>query len=375
MKHIFKIGDGMTIENSTAEERKEIMKLIFEKGYPTIRNEFDYIDFEFSDCVLFMENGFGTSKKVTTPLTYAQMKALILGEKWNFKYVVAAVRDGSHQIEKDCCNPVLINEIYSDILGRNPNSEVLRFSKMEGISLHSRVWNFENLPIIKLSEIMPKEESDIPTDERLDKLHKLFCDTLKLSDKIAKNIDQSNKLKSKQQELIERQKELISQRDCIGRDIPVEEKPVELEVERWYKGSGQFEKMLIYVRQKIAYCNETNHYAYGFNGLGEWMNEMSQLWSIEQYGFKPATTSEITEALKNEAIKKGYKKGVTIKYDGHLGEIKGDIYYAEGVNCLAVETYENTRNNEFFPLLEKGVWTEIIPTLTRKKRSRRKIRI
>jgi len=248
MKHIFKIGDGMTIENSTAEERKEIMKLIFEKGYPTIRNEFDYIDFEFSDCVLFMENGFGTSKKVTTPLTYTQMKALILGDtsKMPFKAACEAIKHGTHQIEKDCDNLDLLRDVLKEAFPEDTDRNVTgtnfkAWDKINSEKFMSRTYPFDFLPIIKLSEIMTKEEN-VGFD--------FLMEMSKLNEKIdrqKKRIDKIVKVADSMVKKLNEQKELISQRDCVGRELkitpiegvfqhvgnPVEEKPVELFSDRW----------------------------------------------------------------------------------------------------------------------------------------------
>jgi len=244
MKHIFKIGDGMTIENSTAEERKEIMKLIFEKGYPTIRNEFDYIDFEFSDCVLFMENGFGTSKKVTTPLTYTQMKALILGDtsKMPFKAACEAIKHGTHQIEKDCDNLDLLNQILHDAFGSACKSQGSAACYYKAGLYWVGNSGPNSLPIIKLSEIMPKEEKRIDivnTDSvnQVDEFHAKFLNTLSILDKVTVNIEKIKKLQEKQEHLLKKNKELISQRDCIGRQLKI--KPIEGTLQHLGNGTYQ----------------------------------------------------------------------------------------------------------------------------------------
>ncbi len=74
---------------------------------------------------------------------------------------------------------------------------------------------------------------------------------------------------------------------------------------------------------------------------------------------RPATDKEVETALIKEA-KKRYKKGDIIDYEGHKGKIIGSIYWASGSKCVSVETDNNTRNNENFPLMIKGKWAEII---------------
>ena len=52
---------------------------------------------------------------------------------------------------------------------------------------------------------------------------------------------------------------------------------------------------------------------YGFDINGEWSNEL-RLWKCDVHLYEEATKEEWLEALKNEARKRGFKKGVKYNY-------------------------------------------------------------
>lgn len=76
----------------------------------------------------------------------------------------------------------------------------------------------------------------------------------------------------------------------------------------------------------MVYLTEHNgmdrNKGYGFNGYGVWY-----FWGKEDYGFGlydcvEATPSEWQEALKKEAMKRGFKEGVKCQWDGDIIEVK-----------------------------------------------------
>jgi len=125
-----------------------------------------------------------------------------------------------------------------------------------------------------------------------------------------------------------------------------------LEVGKWYKSGVSF--MFLTTdnpqdKQKVGY---------GIDGTGEWTDKYT-FWECYRYRYTPATDKEVETALIKEA-KKRYKKGDLISFEGHKGNVIGNIYWASGSKCVSVETNNKSRGNENFPLMLKGKWAEII---------------
>jgi len=418
MKHIFKIGDGMSIENSTAEERKEI-------GY--LFGNFNYADTVFKKYnLIFSIDGWSlSSKKPTNPLTYAQMKALILGDtsKMPFKAAVSAVSDRSHQIQNDCDNFDLLgqlsDEIFQSRLFVSYHNFYFKGSKHNEWSTAVTA-DYANLPIIKLSEIMPKEEVPEPITHVIDPAVFTTMDALN------ERLEKSLKLICKINAGLADQKQLISKRDYIRRelkikpiegtfqhvgngtyevkfddpkvksklnpcalctyetssrgenalvqlcdyhnnnevkitfDIPVEEKPVELEVGKWYKTPANG----LYMIKSLISDKKFN--CYGFNPDGCWVELPVKLKEAKKDVL--ATTSEITDALKNEAIKRGLVEGVYFNslYTGcgvYDCKIIADPFLSDNMSSLWIPV-ENGRNGE---IMNKGIWATPIQTPTLKE--------
>ncbi len=84
--------------------------------------------------------------------------------------------------------------------------------------------------------------------------------------------------------------------------------------------------------------------------------------------FKPSTKEAYEaqekkrkeEELLAEAKRIGYLKGVKIKFGGYTGIIDGDLYWADGSQCVSVFCKNTNRSNQFFPLNYNGIWAEII---------------
>ena len=180
-----------------------------------------------------------------------------------------------------------------------------------------------------------------------------------------------------------KQQELISKRDCIGRefkikpiegtfqhvgngtyevkfDAPqVEENPVELENNKWWKSeAGSF----------IYKVSDTRYY--GFINDVCWTEFESN--DINWDGkWKAATTEEIAEALKAEAIKRGLVEGVYISRNFSI--MKTTVLIdTERFPSLSGYFYDyNDDRNGFmlngFVIFENGVWAQPIPTVTRKE--------
>jgi hypothetical protein len=112
-----------------------------------------------------------------------------------------------------------------------------------------------------------------------------------------------------------------------------------LEVGKWYK-APTYGDALFYVTD-INYCDRDGR-AYGFNYKGEWVDEK---WGFTNTGggVVEATQREVESALKEEAKRRGYKRGVNTT-NGKLST-KGSIVYdpIEGVYCCGVRIYYNGR--------------------------------
>jgi len=139
----------------------------------------------------------------------------------------------------------------------------------------------------------------------------------------------------------------------------------ELEVGKWYKGNKDFNSLICIERieNKIDY-DEIHCYGFWFDGWkkGYIANTSHQKSLIE------ATESEVFEALKDEAVKRGYKHGVYLKYPWYRNEEgifkiemnEGDFSH---VTKLTDGGFLLKGTHVFF----KGKWAEIIPTITKVK--------
>ena len=77
-----------------------------------------------------------------------------------------------------------------------------------------------------------------------------------------------------------------------------------LEINKWYKAS-KYGSAIFYLTQIIG---ETIK-AYGVNFDGLWVNE-NDWYAFLDEEYEPATEEEVSEMLKKEAEKRGFKKGV-----------------------------------------------------------------
>lgn len=137
---------------------------------------------------------------------------------------------------------------------------------------------------------------------------------------------------------------------------------VNLEVGKWYLEEGT---SFLYYPTEIKDKNNVN--AYGFTLTGRFSEDNGSFeWGTPKR-FREATKEEVFEALKNEAVKRGFVKGTWIEWDGHQGQIKGELYWAPGSLCISApcDIVTTKRPNENFPLMIGGTWATIIPTITK----------
>ena len=130
-----------------------------------------------------------------------------------------------------------------------------------------------------------------------------------------------------------------------------------LEVGKWYKGNVDFDS-LIYITKLTnkGYYNEINYYGFTF---GEYNKRCINNLGHEQ-SLVLATYQEVEEALINEAKKRGYDKGVSIKEC-----LQGGDYNAKLKNGFTFSfdyglwSYSYT-NGQNVCIFKDGKWAEII---------------
>lgn len=144
--------------------------------------------------------------------------------------------------------------------------------------------------------------------------------------------------------IIERlEKDLAELKARLPKEKKVKKKK-ELEIGKWYKDG----KFIIYIES----INGDKYGRYGFNLYGEWHHVNDDL-AIKDT-LKPASPSVVFEALKKEAIKRGYKKGVTfvsVANDARHVVFSGSLKYRNGFDDLVPSDGV---------IFSNGVWAAII---------------
>lgn len=125
------------------------------------------------------------------------------------------------------------------------------------------------------------------------------------------------------------------------------------EVGKWYK-TDCLNGSLFCITELPIELNEVK--GYGFEN-GYWYHKTTcGYWTLEEkHNTRPATESEVFEALKKEAIKRGFKKGCKVKNNKTIKE--GRIYNIES------DTFnytDNTLTINGIYIFWDGVWAEII---------------
>ena len=91
---------------------------------------------------------------------------------------------------------------------------------------------------------------------------------------------------------------------------------------------------------------------YGFTTIGEWSNNLG-VWENEVNLYKEATKEEWFEALKEEAKRRGFKKGVKYNYVDKPYLIK--TFEDELYLCRSLDLVDGG-----YIILYDGVWAEVI---------------
>lgn len=107
----------------------------------------------------------------------------------------------------------------------------------------------------------------------------------------------------------------------------------------------------------IAYF-ENDTLKHGINHMSGWFESGKGYKLIECYVSRPATDKEVEEALIKEAVKRGFKEGVTIK--NHQG-----VNVLKEIDFIYTDRYNNgiyNKQGQGFWVFINGVWADIIET-------------
>lgn len=113
------------------------------------------------------------------------------------------------------------------------------------------------------------------------------------------------------------------------------------------------------------YKDEYNKWLFCFQGDGRAYGFVKDVYANDYHmnstlGFRPATEQEVFEALKNEAVKRGFVKGCTHSITNGkniLVSVKSERYgFDEFYNKLVFNNWS---------IFENGKWAEIIKTYTK----------
>lgn len=124
------------------------------------------------------------------------------------------------------------------------------------------------------------------------------------------------------------------------------EESKDIEAGKWYKKKSN--KFLFF----ISKIDGNKALGYGFSSIGYWFNNYSDIRLIER-DCHLATTQEVEEDLKNEAVKRGFKKGVTFKSASSGDEFifNGNFHFHKSINSLT---------GEMGCIFYEGIWAEIV---------------
>lgn len=135
----------------------------------------------------------------------------------------------------------------------------------------------------------------------------------------------------------------------------------QIELNKWYwvKARGwNKQDALIYVQDLSTDCKGN----YGFNHAGEWLNGVLDKWDEGSYHIynnldrlRPATDTEVFEALKKEAIRRGLIEGVIIKALW-IGTANYESTHSLSVNYIFDEHTIKNMSVCTYGLMRGGIW-------------------
>lgn len=133
-----------------------------------------------------------------------------------------------------------------------------------------------------------------------------------------------------------------------------------LEAGKWYK--AEIDNLFCFNGNYDIYGYALG---YGIGFTGKWYNENGIGW--ETTGIEKATENEVFDALAKQAVKRGYKEGVTCVFGDFkdVRTIDSNVFFFDmDRNILAL-------GNDI--IFNKGKWSEIIETTITKKEAEEKL--
>jgi len=239
-----------------------------------------------------------------------------------------------------------IKECKIEIPNTEKSIEELKNYKPIG---HSVDWGFENdKSVVSVGDLRSGKQHYITTFNGLMEL-----DFLR---------EQNTKLKLRIEEL-EAEKETILKGTIDERKINEVELPIsgsdlkKIPLSKFFTGWIKIKSPL---NEKYLGYSEQGVIKYGISCEGNWFDGNDGEISNDDYA---ANELEVLEALKNEAVKRGYKEGLCIKSlwnDGRIKTCESDIYY----NGFS---YNQLLFGHHCCVFMNGKWAEIIPKITKEQ--------
>lgn len=122
----------------------------------------------------------------------------------------------------------------------------------------------------------------------------------------------------------------------------------ELKVGKWYKENKENNFMFCF---QGIYSRYESSKAYGFTLSGKWYENLGV---DKESTYFEATEQEVKTALENEAVKRGFKKGVTFKsLDNKHCTLEGTSFLFKKNTLYATDGFKDI-------IFKNGVWATII---------------
>lgn len=146
-----------------------------------------------------------------------------------------------------------------------------------------------------------------------------------------------------------------------------EEEKKELVVGKWYKSKNIKTApygLFFLTNNKLIAGRLNSDCGYGFDYLGNWKESNYDLSGTKPGSLVESTNQEVEEALKNEAVRRGFKEGVYfIDQTGQEQVCNGQMSLNEKYKGYSVDGLCFGKSNGL--IFRNGVWATIIPTITK----------
>lgn len=130
-----------------------------------------------------------------------------------------------------------------------------------------------------------------------------------------------------------------------------------LDVGKWYKREG--EKSIFKITSEIEVS--LKYKGYGLDVNSKWFSEDSKGYIFYNKNYILATEQDVFEALKKEAIKRGFKVGVVVNHICSGTGVIGDSFDCEYIILKDMFYFNNIL------VYKKGKWATISETITKEE--------